>query len=79
MPARTTQSLGVMPPAVYLSKFIFLLEKFYRFSLLEVPVVLGFTFFLYLFFFFFFFEFIQVQFSRPSLWTHKNTMTFIWL
>ena len=43
MLARTTQSLGVMPPMVYLNKFIFPLEKFYCFSLLEVPVVLGFT------------------------------------
>ena len=51
MLGRTTQSLGVVPPVVYLNKFIFLLEKFYHFSLLEVLVVLGFTFF-FLFSFF---------------------------
>ena len=51
MLARTTQSLGVVTPVVYLNKFIFLLEKFYHFSLLEVLVVLGCTFF-FLFSFF---------------------------
>ena len=39
-----TQSLRVMPPVVYPGKFIFPLEKFNYFSLLEVPIVLGFLF-----------------------------------
>ena len=50
LPAGTSQSW-----AVYLSKNPF------NFSLLEMPVVLGFTFV--------FLKFIKVQFSRPSLWT----------
>ena len=44
MQARTTQSLGAMPPVVYPSEFIFPLQKFNYFSLLEVFVVLGFIF-----------------------------------
>ena len=53
----------------YLSKFIFLLEKFYHFSFLGMPIILGFTFL----------EFIQVQFLRPSLWTRYTYSCLYWL
>ena len=60
----------------YLSKFIFLLEKFYHFRVfffffffLEMPVVLGFTYL----------EFIQVQFLHPSLWTRYTYSCLYWL
>ena len=36
---------GGLPPVVYLSEFTLFLEKFYYFSLLEIPVVLGFALF----------------------------------
>ena len=74
MPVRTFQSLVVMLPRAYPSKFIFLLENFHYFSfffffLLEMPFVLGFTFL----------EFIQVQFLTPSLWTRYTYSCLYWL
>ena len=66
-----TQSLRVMPPVVYPGKFIFPLEKFNYFSLLEVPIVLGFLFKKK--------KFIQVKSIRPSLWMYNKYNGLHWL
>ena len=58
---------------IYLSKFIFLLEKFIILVYWKCPlfwaIVLGFTFL----------EIIQVQFPHPSLWTSYIYNCFYWL